>query len=132
MVCGPKRAQTEVISQQSVYVYNYDELDRLYRQQMDLSVNRRQDFAFDPHGNRTSKVSNVSGELIFRGFTYGSSVQSHRPTSVNIGGNVNTLTYSTDGDITQYDATSGHAPGWNTTGPYNVTKTTVGAGQASS
>ena len=104
----PKRTQVDVISKQFVYVYNYDEPDRQYPQQVDLSVNLQLDFAFDLHGNLTCKLSNVSGELNVMGYIYSSSLQSHRPTSVNIGGNVNTLAYSTDGDITQHDVTIGN------------------------
>ncbi len=110
-------------------VYDYDELNRLYRQKTDLSVSRQLDFTFDIHGNLTSKVSNVSGDLNVTGYTYGTSGQPHRLTSVSMGGNFNTLSYSTAGDITQYDATTGNDTWLEYDGQHNVTKITVGTSQ---
>ena len=110
-------------------VYNYDDLARLYRQQTDLSVSRQLDFTFDQHGNLTSKLSNVTTDLDVTGYTYATSLKPHRLTSVNIGGNVNTLSYSSAGDITQYDATAGNDTWLEYDGQHNVTKITVGTSQ---
>jgi len=114
-------AATLPFSQPIVSVYNYDALTRLYRQQTDLSVSRQLDFTFDQHGNLTSKLSNVTTDLDVTGYTYATSLKPHRLTSVNIGGNVNTLSYSSAGDITQYDATAGNDTWLEYDGQHNVT-----------
>ncbi len=113
-------------------VYNYDELNRLYRQQTDLSVSRQLDFTFDSHGNLKSKLSNVAADLGVPAYTYDTSGKPHRLLSVNIGGNVNTLAYSSAGNITQYDATTGNDTWLEYDGQHNVTKITVGTSQGTS
>jgi RHS repeat-associated protein len=90
--------------------FTYDTLERLTKQATTVGATRTLDFAYDAYGNLTSKVSNINAapaDLDATAFAYGTAGKPHRLTSVTIRGVANTLSYDSNGNITQYDAASG-------------------------
>ena len=106
--------------------FGYDSVGRLTSSGT-LPGSRDLSFAYDDHGNLTTKTSDIGGDLDVTGMLYNATGKPHRLQSATVAGISNVIHHDSTGNITRYDAASGDDTYIDINNAEQVEKITVGS-----